>query len=393
MAERRIWPSRRRTFAVPLAADRDNSPGQAEFTQTGRAPCWSAGGERCRNRPPGPTSSPMRPCRTSLTIAASARRWPCSGTATARTTASGCGTTTTRGIKPQVSGGRLFALRSGVLTPTTCIPAGCCGRRKPIASSATPRWRTASMWPACNRCVVLDPATGRPLRTHRFEVEPGRPAYVTSIRVGDDVIVIAAAEEIARRMGHLLGRRGRGRLGSRRAAGRSGSARPRSASTTMPWPSADGAVFCDRVALAASRPRSAEAAGEQPAAAALDDLRPGCPLGRKSAGRPPPHRTGTGRTPAEFTETASGIGTRDDWLGYCRELGILLAGKSSRDLRLRRPRRQAVLAQAHRRPPIILCGENSSTSGASPSTRGPASPLGPTVSKLAAAIMPWPTST
>ena len=86
------------------------------------------------------------------------------------------------GLKPQVSGGRLFAWRSGVLTAYDVYTGRLLWTAKTDRVIATPRWKTASMLAGGNR-ASSSTRRRRSLRTHRFKVEPGGAADVVNIGV------------------------------------------------------------------------------------------------------------------------------------------------------------------------------------------------------------------
>jgi len=99
-------------------------------------------------------------------------------------------------VKPQVAGGRLFAFQ--IFSRTLQAMDVYTGRNlwQAKVESFT---RYASMEDGIyvaegNSCVVYDPATGRELRRFRYSAggSPERKLYVSDIRVGDRVIVVAA---------------------------------------------------------------------------------------------------------------------------------------------------------------------------------------------------------
>ncbi|PIY38138.1 MAG: hypothetical protein COZ06_31625, partial [Armatimonadetes bacterium CG_4_10_14_3_um_filter_66_18] len=98
------------------------------------------------------------------------------------------------GVKPQVVGGRLFAFQ--IHTNTLHAVDAYTGRllwKQPVEHFT----RYASMEDGIyvaggDKCVVYDPATGKPLKTFPYTTKPDAKSFVSDLRVGDDVVVIAA---------------------------------------------------------------------------------------------------------------------------------------------------------------------------------------------------------
>ncbi|MBM3890584.1 MAG: hypothetical protein FJ388_15840, partial [Verrucomicrobia bacterium] len=97
------------------------------------------------------------------------------------------------GVKPQVVGGRLFALDMG----SNVLHAVDVYTGRLLWKAKTEKFaRYASMFDgiyvaADGKCTVLDPATGRPRAT--FAWQDREPMLVSDIRVSDQVILVAAA--------------------------------------------------------------------------------------------------------------------------------------------------------------------------------------------------------
>jgi len=103
------------------------------------------------------------------------------------------------GVKPQVVGGRLFALR---LSSNTLVAYDVYTGRHLWQVKVGPFTRYVSMedgiYVAGGGVLrVLDPATGQERQTFPFAVE-GEPSFVADVRVAGDVVVIAAAAEKVR---------------------------------------------------------------------------------------------------------------------------------------------------------------------------------------------------
>jgi outer membrane protein assembly factor BamB len=104
------------------------------------------------------------------------------------------------GVKPQVVGGRLFAYQifSGALHAIDVYTG-----RLLWKTSVEPFTRYASMEDGIyvgggDKCLVLDPATGETSKTFRYHIPDAAHPQVSDIRVGSDVIVIAAARRKVR---------------------------------------------------------------------------------------------------------------------------------------------------------------------------------------------------
>ena len=99
------------------------------------------------------------------------------------------------GVKPQVIGGRLFAYQ---IFSRTLHAIDVFTGRWLWQTQVEPFTRFASMADGVyvagkDRCVVHDPATGKPRATFKYRTESDRPPFVSDIRVSDDIILIAVA--------------------------------------------------------------------------------------------------------------------------------------------------------------------------------------------------------
>jgi len=101
------------------------------------------------------------------------------------------------GVKPQVIGGRVFALQ---LSSRTLIAYDAYTGRHLWKTQVAPFTRYASLADGIyvagdDRCTVYDPATGRERAAFQYTAanEAGRKPIVSDIRVSDDLILIAAA--------------------------------------------------------------------------------------------------------------------------------------------------------------------------------------------------------
>jgi len=228
------------------------------------------------------------------------------------------------GVKPQVVGGRLFAFQ--IHTNSLHALDVYTGRllwKQPVEHFT----RYASMEDGIyvaggDKCVVYDPATGKPLKTFPFEAKPGAKSFVSDIRVGDDVIVIAADFQKVRAIEKglwdskvlvALERQTGKQLWAREAQERFNN---------NAFALGAGLVFC----------ADSPAAGEGAAAVRKGEL----PKEAPSAIMALDARTGETKwtattTNAYRTYNADGwlsLRGNDDWLAYSAETGLLLAGKN-----------------------------------------------------------------
>ena len=226
------------------------------------------------------------------------------------------------GVKPQVVGGRLFAYQ--ICTRTMFAYDVYTGRQL-WKRQVEPFTRYASMPDGVyvaggDACEVLDPAAGTPLKTFRYKVDDpqGRKPAVADVRVGDDVVVIAAGFAKARSLDKGLWD-STVLVALDRASGRQLWARmAKQRFNYHALAVGDGVVFCtdslspavgDKAARRGDLPKSA------PATILALDARTGKP--RWTAEATHPYRAGVGL----------GIRSVDDWLAYCAPHGLLLAGR------------------------------------------------------------------
>lgn len=229
-----------------------------------------------------------------------------------------------KGVKPQVTGGRLFALQ---IFSNTLHAVDVYTGRLLWKVEVDPFTRYVSREDGIyvaggDCCVVLDPATGAPLRTLRYSVGEGQPPFVSDIRVGDDLIVIAVAFEKSRAIEKglwdstvlvALDRETGRQLWSREAEERFNN---------HALALGDEAVFCVD-SLSGAESDKLTRRGEAP------ETTPSTVLALDA-------RTGSGRwrqvTENRFRTYNAGnwLGMRanDDWVAYGAEPRLLLAGKN-----------------------------------------------------------------
>ncbi len=257
------------------------------------------------------------------------------------------------GLKPQVAGGRLFALQ--VATNTLKSVDAYTGRllwSRKLGGSA----RYASMPDAVyvadeRKCLVLDPANGEPRDT--FEIDVKRPADVpvsaSDIRVGDEIILIAIrfnkenAISKGRWNSELL-------VALDRESGRQLWSRP----AKLRYNTAAIALWGDRVFCIDSHSpeeiglmsRRGEEVKSLPSTILALDARTGRQLWKTVRDDPPATLTSL-----HFM----GMRTQDDWLAYSIEQDLLLAGKANQTFALNAKSGEQVWQKPMRgQQPLIL---------------------------------------
>jgi outer membrane protein assembly factor BamB len=229
------------------------------------------------------------------------------------------------GVKPQVVGGRLFAYQ---IFSRTLHAIDVYTGRLLWKASVEHFTRYASMEDGVyvaggDRCLVLDPATGETRKTFRYQVGQGASPQVSDIRVGADVIVIAAAHEKVRAIEKGLWDasvlvaldRGTGeQLWTREAKERFNN----SALAV-----ARGTVFC--IDSASATESAAEARrGTQPQTELATILALDARTGREKW-------QATTTNPFRVYDASGWLGLRgyDDWLAFAEQAGLLLAGRQN----------------------------------------------------------------
>ena len=231
------------------------------------------------------------------------------------------------GVKPQVAGGRLFALQIGTRTlHAVDVYTGRLLWVRKVGRSTRSVSTADCVYVASGRqCLVLDPATGEPQATFAIDVNKPKdhPVSVSDVRVAGDVILLAVRlndiDAIAegRWNSELL-------VALDRSTGRqlwtqSAQKRYNTAAITL----ADGRVVCidshSPIEIAEMRRRGTPV-GPLPSTIMALDARSGKTIW-KIVTNDPPTNWGT----LHFM----GLRTHDDWLTYVAEHGVLLAGKGN----------------------------------------------------------------
>jgi outer membrane protein assembly factor BamB len=280
------------------------------------------------------------------------------------------------GIKPQVVGGRLFAQRSGELFAYDVYTGRSLWTQKIDRASRCASLEDGVYVAGVNRCVVYDPATGQPLRTAVLDAEPGSPAHATAIRVADDVIAIALAQRVPGEWGHIWD--GTSLVVLDRATGRALWTRPvRAGYHFHALALGDNLLFCVESPSRVQMKKPAEAAPPaepwQPPLSTLLALDARSGNTRWSA-------TTANRNYADPQAHTAGIRDSDDWLGYCREPGVLLTGKTSETYAFDGRSGQALWHEPVGGWPMMLCGERFLTQQGQPFDVRTGKRLGPALS-------------
>jgi outer membrane protein assembly factor BamB len=236
------------------------------------------------------------------------------------------------GLKPQVAGGRLFALQ--VATNTLKSVDAYTGRllwSRKLGGSARYASMSDAVYVADERtCLVLDPATGEPKHTFEFEVDQpaGTPVSASDIRVGEDVVLIAVRfnKENAISKGRwnseliiALDRTSGKQLWSRPAEHRY---------NTAAIAVSGGRVFCidshspEEIGAMRRRGKKVETL---PSTILALDTRSGNEVWKIVKEDPPATLT---------TLHFMSMRTQDDWLAYSVEQNLLLGGKASQTFAL-----------------------------------------------------------
>ena len=257
------------------------------------------------------------------------------------------------GLKPQVAGGRMFALQ--VATNSLKAVDAYTGRllwSRKLGSSARYASMPNAVYVADERtCLVLDPSSGEAV--HTFDVDVNRPADVpvsaSDIRVGDKTVLIAVrfntqnSIEKGRWNSELLV--ALDRVSGQQLWSRQATQRYNTAAIAL----SQGHVFCidshapAEIGLMRRRGDSVESL---PSTVLALDARSGQELWKTVRNDPPATLT---------TLHFMSLRTQDDWLSYSTEHDLLLAGKASRTFALNGTTGQEVWENPVRgQQPLIL---------------------------------------
>ncbi len=257
------------------------------------------------------------------------------------------------GVKPQEVGGRLFALQLSSRTLTAYdVFTGRLLWKKQVSRFTRYASLADGIYVAGgDTCTVLDPATGAPRSTFRYPDEQRRALFVSDIRVADDLILIAAAYAKVRAIGKglwdsallvALDRKSGKVLWTRKAKDRFNN---------NAIAVGDGTVFCIDSPPAVQADKAQRRGDKQPPVPstllALD----------ARTGRPKWTQVRMNPRQAYGAGNWLGLRSRDDWLAYCRPLGLVLAGKGTSACALDAKTGRAVWEKRIGGQPLILAGK------------------------------------
>ncbi len=228
------------------------------------------------------------------------------------------------GVKPQVVGGRLFAYQ---IFSRTLHAIDVYTGRQLWTTKVEHFTRYAAMddgiyVAGADKCQTLDPANGEVTKTFDYQIKEGVTPQVADIRVGTDVIVIAAAYEKVRAIHKglwdskvlvALDRRTGQQLWTREAKDRFNNNAVAVAS---------GMVFCID-SISPTETSAAERRGDM-SLAAIATIRA---LNARSGEER--WRAATTNPFRDYTSSSNWLGVRsnDDWLAFAEQTGTLLTGR------------------------------------------------------------------
>lgn len=226
------------------------------------------------------------------------------------------------GVKPQVVGGRVFALR---ITANTLFAYDAYTGRLLWQAKVSPFTRYASLedgvYVAGNgRVTVYEPATGAVRAEWPFATEPGQPGFVSDIRAGEQVVVVAAAGQKSRAIERGLWDSST-LFALDRATGRVLWTRPaRERFNNHSLALGGELLFCvdSRSPMTVSRDRRRGQMVSAPSTLLALEVRTG--KVRWSTVSQYPYRT-------YDADNWLGAQGNDDWTAYSQESGLLMAGK------------------------------------------------------------------
>ena len=257
------------------------------------------------------------------------------------------------GLKPQVAGGRLFALQ--VATNTLKSVDAYTGRllwSRVVGASARYASMPDAVYVADERaCLVLDPANGELKQSFNLQLDQAEdvPASATDIRVGEDIILIALRfnkeNAISKGRWNSSALVALDRTSGKQLWSRPAELRYNTAAVAV----AGGCVFCidshSPEAIGAMR-RRGEDVESLPSTILAIDARSGNELWKTVRTDPPANLT---------TLHFMSLRTQDDWLAYSSEHDLLLAGKSNNTFALNAQSGEVVWQKPIRgQQPLIL---------------------------------------
>jgi len=228
------------------------------------------------------------------------------------------------GVKPQVVGGRLFAYQifSRTLHAIDVYTGRLLWRTTVEHFTRYAAMEDGIYVAGADKCLVLAPDTGEVLKTFNYQIKEGATPQVADIRVGADVIVIAAAYEKVRAIHKglwdskvlvALDRRTGQQLWTREAKDRFNN---------NAVAVAGGMVFCID-SISPTETSTAERRGHMSQAATATILAMDARSGEER------WNATTTNTFRDYSASSNWLGVRanDDWLAFAEQTGTLLTGR------------------------------------------------------------------
>ncbi|MFT5467741.1 MAG: outer membrane protein assembly factor BamB [Verrucomicrobiales bacterium] len=260
------------------------------------------------------------------------------------------------GVKPQVAGGRLFALQvaSNTLHAVDCYTGRLLWTKKVEGSARYASWPDAVFVAQGRELVILDAETGETMATHPLEIgQPDDiPVRATEVRIAEDTVLIGlrfkATDQISEGrwdcdMIVAVDRRTGKQRWAREAGERFGAA-----AVAM----AKGKVFCidshSPIEIAEMNRRGADSTKLTSTIFALDE-KTGAELWRYTLDNPP-----------AVLKTIHFLGLRssDDWLACTVDKNLLIGGKNERTVALNLDSGEMVWERDSKgQQPLIITGD------------------------------------
>jgi len=228
------------------------------------------------------------------------------------------------GVKPQVVGGRLFAYQifSRTLHSIDVYTGRLLWKTKVEHFTRFAAMEDGIYVAGGGKCLVLDPATGEVMKTFNYQVKEGAASEVADVRVGADVIVIAAAYEKVRAIHKGLWDSKVLVALDRQTGEQLWTLEAKDRYNNNALAVAGGAVFCID-SISPTETSAAERRGDQPQAKMATILALDARTGRERwlATTTNPFR--------DYATSSNWLGVRgnDDWLAFGEQARTLLTGR------------------------------------------------------------------
>ena len=228
------------------------------------------------------------------------------------------------GVKPQVVGGRLFAYQifSRTLHAIDVYTGRQLWQTKVEHFTRYASTKDGIYVAGADKCLVLDPATGEVLKTFSYQIKENATPQVADIRVGADVIVIAAAYEKVRAIHRGLWDSKVLVALDRRTGEQLWKLEAKDRFNNNAVAVAGGMVFSID-SISPTETSSAERRGDVSQAATAEILAVDARTGKER------WRAMTTNPFRDYTSSSNWLGVRgnDDWLAFAEQTGTLLTGR------------------------------------------------------------------